>query len=273
MDRRGEPENLAEAITMGRSRCPIPATHDRLNECHYWWHQMARNYHEPNQFRWLLGAFIQAARSMTFMLQAEKEAFQDFRWYAEWQSKAQADPLLRWVNDTRVQVVHQSALATNSWARFTCLFKKGDPRARAGDPDWDDDYSGPIDIILNPFLCTHYYIMNGLAEDHPHEYLRYWEIDSLPRRELLDACASVFDLLEELYSKAHAEAGAETYIESKIHASAKSGSHVYSCMNDTLRHRRVRTRLKNGIEVWKNEPAGLHLDRSSNKPFAEAEPI
>jgi hypothetical protein len=94
------------------------------------------------------------------MLQAERRCFKDFSWYEDWQAKARRNPLLRWVQDTRVQVVHQSALATNSWARFKCLFKKGDPRARR--PDWDDEYSGPLAFILNPFLCTHYYIKTGL---------------------------------------------------------------------------------------------------------------
>ena len=260
MDRLRGPENLAEALTQGRGQCPIPATHDRLNECHYWWHEIARNYHEPNEFRWSLGAFIQAARSMTFMLQAEHRSFKDFTWYADWQSKARQEPLLRWINDTRVQMVHQSALATSSWARFTCLFKKSDPRARRRDQDdWDDPYAGPIDIVLNPFLCTHYYIKTGLAEDHPHEYLRHWEIDSLPNRELLDACAGVVDLLHELSIEAHTQASAAASIEHRGHSSVKSGDHVYPCMNNTRKHRAVRTRLKNGIEVWKNEPAGLHL--------------
>src|ERR1039457_7241249 len=99
MDSRGGPDSLAEALAEGRGQCPIPATHDRVNECHYWWHEMARNYHEHNGFRWSLGAFIQAARSMTFMLQAEKGSFKDFGWYEQWQSEARQEPLLRWVND------------------------------------------------------------------------------------------------------------------------------------------------------------------------------
>lgn len=195
------------------------------------------------------------------MLQAEKESFQDFQWYALWQLKARREPLLRWANDTRVQMVHQSALATSSWARFTCLFKRGDPRARKRDPDdWDDDYAGPgpINITLNPFLCTHYYIKSGFAEDHPHEYLRYWEIDSLPDQELLEACAGVMDLLEELSSFAHAQASVETYMEHNDEASTQESGHTYSCMNDTLKYRAARTKLKNGVEIWKNEPAGLH---------------
>jgi hypothetical protein len=267
MDHLGEPESLAEALAQGHGRCPIPATHDRLNECHYWWHEMARNYHEPNQFRWSLGAFVQAARSVTLMLQAEKRSFQDFQWYTRWQSKAQQEPLLQWINNTRVQIFHQSALATNSWARFTCLFKKGDPRARKRDPDdWDDDYSGPINVQFNPFLCTHYYIVHGIAEDHPHEYLRHWEIDSLPNQELLEACANVLDLLQNISQVAHAQAGAESYMARRDLPITETSRHAYPCMNDTLKYRTVRTKLKNGIEVWKNQPTSLHsFDSRSNR--------
>jgi hypothetical protein len=224
---------------------------------------MAQAYHEPNEFRWKLGAFVQAARSVTLMLQAEKASFKDFQWYTDWQSKARQEPLLQWVNSTRVQVFHQAALATNSWARFTCLFKRGDPRApRRHLDDWDDDYSGPINITLNPFLCTHYYIKTGFAEDHPHEYLRHWEIDSLPGQELLEACAGVVDLLQELSHLAHSQLGAESYMEQGSYPLAETSSHAYPCMTDTLKYRAARTRLRNGIEVWKNEPAGIHLTHS-----------
>ena len=85
---RDEPPNsLAEALS-GSGQCPIPATHDRLEECHYWWHEMARKYHEPSPFRYSLGAFLQAARSVTFMLQSERAAFKDLEWYAAWRGQA-----------------------------------------------------------------------------------------------------------------------------------------------------------------------------------------
>jgi len=82
--RNPEPESLAESLAGDDGVCPIPLTHDRLEEVHYWWHEMARNYHEPNQFRYSLGALVQAGRSVSFMLQKEKHVFADFRWYQSW---------------------------------------------------------------------------------------------------------------------------------------------------------------------------------------------
>ncbi len=49
---------------------------------------MAHYYHEPEPFRYRLGAFIQAARNVTFMLQNEKMAFEDFSWYEAWAERA-----------------------------------------------------------------------------------------------------------------------------------------------------------------------------------------
>ena len=49
---------------------------------------MAEMYHEPDPFRWRLGAFAQAARSVSLMLQTEKALFKDFDWYEnDWVSK------------------------------------------------------------------------------------------------------------------------------------------------------------------------------------------
>jgi len=55
---------------------------------HYWWHEMARNYHEPEPFRYSLEAFVQAARNVTWVLQKEKRVFEDFSWYEEWAARA-----------------------------------------------------------------------------------------------------------------------------------------------------------------------------------------
>src|SRR6266566_5449935 len=91
------PDSLAELFAGEGPPCSIPYTHDRLHECHHWWHEMARNYHEPEPFRYSLGAFLQAARSVTFMLQKEQGAFSDFSWYQQWQERAKNDELLQWL--------------------------------------------------------------------------------------------------------------------------------------------------------------------------------
>ena len=49
---------------------------------------MAYYYHEPEPFRYRLGAFVVAARSVTYMLKKESSKFEDFGWYDEWVLRA-----------------------------------------------------------------------------------------------------------------------------------------------------------------------------------------
>lgn len=250
------PKSLGEAITEGHGSCPIPQTHDRLEECHHWWHEMAKMYHEPAAFRWRLGAFLGAARSVTFMLQAEKGSFEDFSWYDEWRRKAGDDPLLRWLNENRRLHTHQRSIAPTSWATFRCLFDDDDPRYVA-DEDVEEEWQGPVSIVLNPFRCTHYYIRTAVQEDHPHEYTRYWEAEDLPDQELLEVCAAIYDRLAGVVEIAHLHVGARmgTAERSSGEWLPDTGAHHLPCMNDTESYRVVTTRLdQNGDEVWDDDP-------------------
>ncbi len=174
--------SLAEHLSGDGTVCPIPNTHDRLFELHYWWHEIARNYHEPTPFRYSLGAFLQAARNVTWILQKEKHAFKDFGWYEEWVEKAKQDSLLRWLKETRNTLVKQQALQTESSLEVVCV---GKPRSSH---DSDDDEEEPFRMRVSPFRCTHYYIFTAPSEDHGHEFIRFWGIDDLKGRELLAGC-------------------------------------------------------------------------------------
>lgn len=232
------PRSLAENLSAGGS-CPIPATHDRLEECHYWWHEMGRNYHEPGPFRYSLGAFLQAARSVTFMLQAERRAFKDLVWYEAWADRAKESPTLSWVNKSRVSVVHEGALATNSWMELRCL-------------NDDGSIAESTARRVNPFICTHRSMEESSAvigpagEDHGHDFVRYWELDELAGRELLEACSEVYQSLSDLVDMAHREAGATV---------RPNYAGPIPCMQETLSHRTAHI-TKTG--EWLNPPPGLH---------------
>lgn len=238
------PNSLAEKVAAAGSRCPIPFTHDRLFEMHHWWHEMAGWYHEPEPLRYRIGAYIQAARSVTFMLQKERAAFKDFDWYDTWVEKAKADPILRWLNDTRVDFVHRKSLEPFSTLEMRCI---ENPRQI-----FDDDDGHPLVVQADPFRCTHYYLQ-GPNTDHSHEFERHWSLDGLEGRELLDACADVYDRLDRLVEEAHDRAGAT------LGSHRREGSHrALPCMEDTAAYRIVRTVLKNGREVWEDEPVDAH---------------
>lgn len=241
-----DPSSLAEKLAAQGSACPIPLTHDRLHEVHHWWHEMARWYHEPEPFRYRLGAFIQAARTTTFMLQKERSAFDDFSWYEKWAERSKIDPVISWIASARTDLVHRAALAPDSSLEMHCL---DNPR----NPHGTDE--NPLVLEINPFQCTHYYITQGPRTDHAHEYVRSWEIDSLPGFELLDACGHVYDRLDDLVTIAHNKANAE--IQSHRIPGAKRN---LPCMENTNQHRVIRTVVSDGVEDWIDEPPGLHHD-------------
>ena len=143
------------------------------------------------------------------------------------------------VNDTRVSVVHRGALETNSWMELRCL-------------NDDGSVADSTSIRVNPFVCTHRSMDESSAavelsgEDHGHDFVRHWEVDQMPGKELLEACADVYGLLSELVEVAHKEAGATTQ-------SNYSGS--MPCMRETLSHR---TAHIDRVGDWVNEPPGLH---------------
>lgn len=243
MKRRADPASLAEKVAAEGSTCPVPFTHDRLDECHHWWHEIARNYHEPDPFRYCLGAFVQAARSVTYMLQKEKSAFEDFNWYAEWVRASKKNPLLVWLNGVRTELVHRSALTAFSTLELRCL-KQG-----ANDPIDPQ----PARSQVSPFRCTHTYIGPDFHGDHPHEFAREWRTEGIADWELLNATATIFDSLADLVHTAHEKAGAHL---GRNHEPGER--HRLPCMDDLAKHLVIRTEIVDGREVWIDEPQGTH---------------
>jgi hypothetical protein len=247
--RNPDPNSLAESLAEAGARCRIPYTHDRLHETHHWWHEIARNYHEPDPFRYALGAFIQAARNVTFMLQKEKTEFQDFGWYTDWSEHAKTDPVLRWLGKARTGVVHQHALEPHSWLEMRCV----------GNPRIQDDEEDEIPLVkkVSPFRCTHTYVNLGgpWKTDHTHEFTRHWSIEGLGERELLEVCADIYDRLDELVVDAHERLG-----NSVTSFKREGAKRFLPCMEGTLAHRIVRTVLREGIEVIDkaDQVANLH---------------
>jgi hypothetical protein len=243
-----EPQSLSEKLAARGHLCPIPYTHDRMHETHHWWHEMARYYHEPQPFRYALGAFVQAARSVTFMLQKEQEVFKDFSWYQTWVEQAKKDPVLQWLNDVRTDYVHRQSLEPQSWLHMRCI---DNPHQALDDEDGDGSFA----FDVSPFECTHYYMNQGLETDHGHEWTRHWGIDGLEGRELLEVCADIHDKLDELVSDAHRRLGHATWVFKSQHS-----KRMLPCMEDTTKYRIVRTVVRDGREVWQDEPPQLHRE-------------
>lgn len=210
----GEYEDEVVMGGLNCTGCPIPSTHDRLLECHYWWHEIASTYHEPNQLRWALSAYITAARSTSLMLQAEKHGFYSTSFYDTWVEYIGALPIMNWINAARVHSYHKRALALRSQVAIYCVL--------------DDEVIADLEehqyasLYLSP-RCTHDVIAQHSCpvpskdlQGHSHEFDRAWNVPqisfedalSIPGHgmELLVACAEVIRLLEALVREAHGEA-------------------------------------------------------------------
>lgn len=210
------PNPLARALSGSESGCPIPSAHDKLNEAHYFLHEMIDNYHECDKFRYSLSAFLQAARNVTFHLQSDakhRDGFDD--WYKPLQDGMRADTDLALLNSERVRVVHQSALVPAS-AMFFGAFENG--RYKSG-------FSG---LPMNPMQDSVPALIEGrmlfdrgiggssfLFDPHRscdcEEYglTRTWSLPELPKdTDLVEFANRCLAAVAEVVSAAHTWCGA-----------------------------------------------------------------
>jgi hypothetical protein len=74
----------------------------RLRYVRLLWEEAAQKYFEPEAFTIALQNCITTARAVTFILQANKASFDDFEdWYAVYQNRWRADPVMRWSVEAR----------------------------------------------------------------------------------------------------------------------------------------------------------------------------
>ncbi|QOW50423.1 MULTISPECIES: hypothetical protein [unclassified Acinetobacter] len=84
----------------------------RLRDCAIHLENAISNYLEPDLFRINFNNFMQTARTVTFLIQKEKNELQkkfDFDiWYQDYQSQWRSDSIMRWSIDTRNIIEKQS---------------------------------------------------------------------------------------------------------------------------------------------------------------------
>lgn len=192
-DRQDRGRNL-EAL---EASCPIPNTHRRLADAHRHWHQTARFYNDPDGFRMNLNTTIQELRNVTFILQKDQSAIPNFAgWYSDWQALLRADETARWLIGARNHLVKQGDLDTVS--RVTATVLSGYNRQE-------------VDIASIPPTSSNRTVARYVAASMPEhlrpdgaiEVRRYWSVSELGARELLDALAHCFGLLQRLLESAH----------------------------------------------------------------------
>lgn len=172
-----------------------PETLFRMKEAVYFINQMLINYHEPEPFRFSLNGFIQASRSVTFIMQSELSKEQAFKaWYPEQQQKMRINPLLKTFIGARNTVVKQKSLEARSTATVGLFrgyrFKLGTQK----DVCPYTDNGKLLELAQKTFT--------GLFIDKAHSAIgeqlgvqRAWCCQELGEQEAVSACETVLDHL------------------------------------------------------------------------------
>jgi len=178
--------------------CPIPGTHARLNQAHALWHEALDAYHDPKGFVAKVNLLIQTLRNVTWVLQKEIAPHAELTdWYSGWQTRMGADARLRWLRDTRNEIVKQRDLSAHSRARVRV----------AGEVL----HSTGIDIDVDPAKSA-YEIVRGLTlgalperarREGTLRVERRWTVDAFPDDELLDVLAMCHSVLARIVDEAH----------------------------------------------------------------------
>lgn len=196
--------------------CPIPATHDRLSEAHYFLHQMLDNFHFPYEFRFSLNAFLQSLRSTKFVLDKEAKN-RDRKTVApklkSWDKKLNQDPIMHILINKRDFVVHQGLIMPLSKASIG-WFKYG--RFKLG---------MKMDVSPEMSSLSLLHLARTKFQDfgHPHRMWdgeefgiqREWRLSDLPDTEIFEVCVKAWELTAEMVADAHVWFGANFSAEAK----------------------------------------------------------
>lgn len=185
------------------STCPLAAVDRRLEDAHQQWHQAEKPYFDPEQFRIAIQTVIQTLRTVTFILQKHKEQISDFdAWYAGWQQRLGADPLMRWMVDARNKIEKEGDLEAHSFVRAEII---------ASYLNEGPQVDVPANLFDTPAMLLSA-IPRGKVLDHVRAHgalkiQRRWVENTLPDHELLDAVAIAYGRIAEVVHDAHRQIG------------------------------------------------------------------
>ena len=180
------------------SSCPIASADRRLRDAFHLWRRIERAYFEPCEFRVNLNGFVQEARNVTFILQKNKEKVPGFDvWYEPWRERLKADPVLRWIVESRNRITKQGDLDTESY-NFAYFINgwldEGTQRFSAAP-------CVPSTILARQVLSR--IPREVLGEESLICLERRWVDQNLPGNELLNATGYALSVLSELIEDAH----------------------------------------------------------------------
>lgn len=94
--------------------CPLPDSHGRFHEAHYFLHRIEEHYHEPVLLRFYLNAFIAALRAVHELLSRELERRGHAKWWSTRRREFVEDDVLSRFARGRNISLHQRTLLRGS---------------------------------------------------------------------------------------------------------------------------------------------------------------
>lgn len=158
--------------------------------------QAESTYFDPDLFRLNINNAIQTARTVTWLMQKEKNSFSGLEeWYIDnIQNPLKADGIMRWLVDARNTIEKQGDLSVNSFWRAYHIwnyFETG-PELRASSRD---NLFSNLRGLWKLFKAE---IPSQFTADSVIVVDRKWFANSLPDVELIDAVAYAYEILRKM---------------------------------------------------------------------------
>ena len=180
-------------------RCPLEEVDRRLADAKRLWLKANESYFDPDYFRIYAQNCIQALRTVTFVLQAQKHSIPNFdEWYSIHQEAMRNDSILRWLVDARNRIEKRGDLRRKSLIRaslITWYLDEFEPR------DIDAKLFDGLQTVFDRiplWLLQKYVLVHGVLRIE-----RRWVHDCLPDDEVLEALAHAFEKLQDILSDCH----------------------------------------------------------------------
>lgn len=178
--------------------CPLPETHNRLNQTFVLFQNIKNNYHEELEFTSHLNNIIQALRNITFVMQKELAHSNGFEeWYEKQQNKMREDEILKWLVNARNHVVKEGDLKKFSYTKV-----------RLKDHYDRELFAAKLDAEIPMEFVAEWFrektkIPEEIKEQSIIEAERIWIVEDFPKAEIVDVLIYCFGVLTNLVYLAH----------------------------------------------------------------------